>query len=83
MVRARSSWRIHRCQPAQKVGVNGRADAVTERDLQIEAIQQDLAEKSDRLAALHASRLVRLAMSTGRMLRRLGISGMDPRLGDD
>ena len=56
---------------------------VTERDLRIEAIQQDLAEKSDRLAALHASRLVRLAMSTGRMLRRLGISGMDPRLGDD
>jgi len=56
---------------------------VTERDLQIESIRQDLAEKSDRLAALHASRLVRLATSTSRMLRRLGISGMDPRLRED
>lgn len=56
---------------------------VTERDLQIESMRTDLAALRDRLAALHASRLVRLALSGGRTLRRLGISGKDPRLGDD
>lgn len=56
---------------------------VTERDLQLESMQHDLAEKSDLLAALHASRLVRLAMSGGRMMRRLGIAKMDPRLRED
>lgn len=63
---------------------------VTERDLQIEAMRQDLDETRARLfaaegelAAMRASRLVRSALFAGRTLRKLGINRMDPRLGED
>ncbi len=67
-----------------------------ERDSRIESLDLDLTAIRDRLAgvegrlasadgelaALHASRVVRLALSAGRMLRKLGISKADPRLRD-
>ena len=51
-------------------------------DLDLAAIRDQLASADGELAALHASRIVRLAMSAGRMLRKLGISKADPRLRD-
>jgi len=60
---------------------------VAERDRRIDALQGDVADLGTRLtaaeaelSALHASRLVRLALRTGRMLRGLGLGTPDPRL---
>lgn len=60
---------------------------VAERNQRIESLQADVADlrarltaDEDELAALHASRLVRLALGAGRMLRTIGLGHRDPRL---
>jgi glycosyltransferase involved in cell wall biosynthesis len=45
-------------------------------------VEDRLARADGELAALHASRVVRLAMSAGRLLRKLGVTKADPRLRD-
>lgn len=62
-------------------------DAVAERDQQIASLQSRLEISinalrisDERLAAHHASRLVRAALYLGRVLRRIGIRQDDPRL---
>lgn len=59
-----------------------RDSRIASLDLDLAAIRDRLARADGELAALHASRIVRLAMSAGRMLRKLGISKADPRLRD-
>lgn len=65
------------------------AREVAERDLRIDALQADLADlrvhlkaADDELAALRASRLVRLGLRAGRLLRTVGLGHHDPRLRD-
>lgn len=61
--------------------------AVAERDRQIASMREQidanldaLRISNDRLAAMHASRLVRVALYMGRVLRRIGMRREDPRL---
>ena len=83
----RGGWT--RLEPADMVFATIWYSAQTVRDLRIDALQADLADlrvhlkaADDELAALRASRLVRLGLRAGRLLRTVGLGHHDPRLRD-